>query len=394
MDKKRINRDADAIERQQRLEILRARYSYRTTSERLAPFRRLFTYLSYILQILSASLAAGGVLLLSKYFANSVFFVVGFTVVLLLALEAFKRRAYSEFNRQRVSGERVLFTIVLFCALSAGASVLSSKLGAPHLVEFLAVSPPPADIHKIKDDHAAEVASVTAYWRKMQAEADAHLADIKTAASRKNGSIRSHAVAAFGAASNRAGRYQDSLAKYTAAVYVRQADAINKAEAEALQAEAVFVAWRSSFGFWVAWLSIGFEALFFALLYWLADFDARELNEIKAEFKDAPKENIKYKALKTKDATKDGIKDAIKDAAFNNQDAAQIGFNRQNKDDIKDGVIIPPVPPKKAPRVQIVIDGGKVKQYTLGGLKNLINASTPERAAELAPYLKKLKNYE
>lgn len=388
MDKRQINANADALFNSDRVQKIAKKYQYRTTAERLAPFRSLFVFFSYLLQVLSALLAAGGVLVLSQMFAASFVIVGGITVILLLLLEAAKRLSYDTLNTQRIAGEKINKAVLLFCVLFAGCSVLSSKLGAPYTVEFFAVAPSIADTSAIKAEAQIKATASAAYWQQLSNQAKAE-ADRIHAANNWRGVTSRNARPAQLAAVQRAAAYKDSLIKSAQIIQADLRQNIKKAEATHAEQLATFRAWRSSFAFWVAWLSVAFELSFFASLWFLANYDGRLLLEFKAS-KEPIKDKVKDKVKRVKDT----VKDTVKEAVFNSQDAAPIGFNKQDKVQVKDGVIIPPVPPKKAPRVQIVIDGGKVKQYTLGGLRNLIKASKPERAAELSQYIKKLKNYE
>ena len=397
MDKRQINNAADALFNSERVQKIAQKYQFRTTAERLAPFRSLFVFSSYLLQVLSALLAAGGVLMLSRTFATSFAIVGGVSVLLLVLLEAAKRLSYDTLNTQRISGEPINKTVVFFCLIFAGCSVVSSKLGAPHTVEFFAVAPAKIDTAAINARFDLNEAAAVAYW---QGKAEASLAEaeqIKSDANRR-GVLRSLAVAPYTKAKAAAISAQDSLLKYSAIINADRRAAINQATLADVAAFNVFASWRGSFAVWLAWLSVAFEISFFCVLWFLANYDGRLLLEYKAATAAPVKDDIKTRLNTIKDEVKDAIKDTFKDEVkepvFNSKDGAKIGFNRQDKDEVKDGVIIQPVPPQKLPRVQIEIDGGKVKRYTAGGLKNLIRASKPERAAELIEYLKKLQNYE
>jgi hypothetical protein len=78
----------------------------------------------------------------------------------------------------------------------------------------------------------------------------------------------------------------------------------------------------------------------------------------------------------------------------------EIGFGKHKdkvkevKDEPADGSIKRPTPPEKNPRVWVKLENGRFKDYTIGGLNNVIKGSKKERAEQLKIYLIKLQNFK
>jgi hypothetical protein len=392
MNKEQINDEADLLAKKERLEKLQKKYSFRTNSERLEPFYKMFIGLSFGLQILSAIFAAGGVLLLSAVFSKSFGVVIIATIALLLLLEAFKRISYDEYNRQRNSKEQISKTILIFCAVGASLSVCSSYLGAPHAIKFFSAEPDLIDIELIKENNSQKLAQNSAYWGKLGAEAERQ-AKLINENNNRRGVTRSRAVKAEQAQFNLIKNYKDSLVKYAAIIQAGERSEIQAAKNKNKELKSINKDWIVTFGNYSAFASLGFEVVLFLTLFWCSNFEKRELKEAKTLIKEPTK--------KAKRSIKDVIKEKVKNVSNDTPEASLVTNNiqiKQGKEESKgeprEGDIVPPVGKQKVPRIWVSLDDGeRLELCRKSEINNHIRGNDPERAKHFEKYLIKLNNW-
>ena len=321
MNKEQINDEADLLAKKERLEKLEKKYKFRTEAERLKPFFKIFVGLSFLLQILSALFAAGGVLLLSGKFAHSFGLIVVITIILLLIVESFKRLSYNEFNRQRNSTEKMSNTTILFCIAAASLSVSSSYINAPYTISFFSAPPELVDTSQINNNFKQQLAANIGYWAKLNNESKKAAKELKEDQTSSSGTTYWHALGTLTEMKAQQNGYKDSLVKYASVIQAANRLDINEAKTENKKRVKSSLSWVASFGSYSALASLGFEVTLFLLLLWCSNFEKREIKEAQTLTKGTVKSPLK--------TIKDKVKKVVKDTLETTPEASLVTNSMQ-----------------------------------------------------------------
>jgi hypothetical protein len=410
MKKEQINDGADLLEREARVQKLAQKYAYRTESERLMPFFRLFSGLTLPIQALSALFASGGVLLLLSIFNNNFGLIFIIAVGALILLEFLKRLSYNEYNRQRNSTENISKSILIFCLTFAGLSVGSSYVGAPYAVEFFAAPPVLVDTSEINNNFDARVLASASYWSGLSASAKLRADDIH----KKNNWLGVTVKGAREAEQNERKlitAFSDSLTRAASIIRTDQRSTVAAAIAENKERSGTNAGWVASLGWWLAGTSLLLELSLFLILFWCSDYEKRELSEGEFLINNSLKKHVTE--LKDKvNAVKDKIKDELKTVVTTGGSGSLTSNSMQikqrkdkDKNEVKeelkegptDGQIDGPTGRQRSARIWVTIDGA-LQLCRPGDLRNHIRGNekteNKTRAAELKTYLTKLENFK
>lgn len=376
---------------QKKHEAKKRKFEPKTKNQRLKPVFYILTATWLLCQFGSALMASTGFIHLAITQLNNPYFSIPLVLLFCGFLEYAFNRLNNTIQEQKLDDETAVSPIlyVLVCLFGCIYAV-SSFLGTPYAVEFLAAKPKYNNIELIKLD----------YDKLIKADTTIKNQDIFMASN----TVKSHFVAyrkrdckgcpyrlrstAVKPHSKKEAR-RDSLIKakevVLAVLMSDKKDAVKLAKEENKVMESEFTAWCGSFGFGLSLLTLVLILIFLPSYAWCAKYERDEVqdNETILTMQGGEKGKVVVKESKVEDKDEGQRTPKVVD----NQDAAPIGFAvaGAKEGDIDKGE------GRKHDRVWCMVSGNLVLR-TIGQMNTLINGqSTKQRIDHLTNLRNKLK---
>lgn len=316
----------EEIKKDSRAKYLQDKYKNKPYHQKWKPLRISSTPTTIGIQVLTSILAcalpAWGVQIItgSWYYG----FLAG--GVLMFVLEYWKRYIVNNTTisiiQYRFNGAKFPISSLLVALLFVGASMASSGIGTPILVENFAPMPVKPSEEAIKAPFNERKAQAVQYWQEVKESALSKAKEVHTKNNWKGITVRG-ARASVLAYEMQAKASTDSLNAALAKIDVEQSAALSKANEDYITATDSRTTQKSSLGYWLMFVTLFLELCFIGCYAWLNYYDFREAAELGLVSAGSTEESNRRGTIKPKE---------VKESTVAHQRTVNaIGFNQEGK---------------------------------------------------------------
>ena len=241
----------------------------KTKAERQKPVYYTMLLIGFFCQVVSFVLASSGVLflLVENFNSSTGWVLIVLSVVLLLLIESFVFVMLRAYHAERLDDGKVNKSTFVLLLFSFSISTPLTYVGTPAAVSLFAANPVLIDLSEIDQTFESTIKADNAEFSEQIAAATKQADDIHNKNSYKGKTSRK-ARATEQAYISQKLRLENALIDKTAQTQGERKQALKQATIENDRRQAEHVAFCSSFGFWLAWVTVGAMLVLFGVKWY------------------------------------------------------------------------------------------------------------------------------
>jgi len=241
----------------------------KTKAERQKPIYYTMLLIGFFCQVVSFVLASSGVLflLVENFNSSTGWVLIVLSIILLLLIESFVFVILRAYHAERLDDGKVNKSTFLLLCFAFCFSTPLTYVGTPAAVSLFAANPVLIDLSKIDQTFESIIKADNVQFSEQIAAATKQADDIHNKNSYKGKTSRK-ARATEQAYISQKLRLENTLIDKTAQTQGERKQALKQATIENDRRQAEHVAFCSSFGFWLAWVTVGSMLVLFGVKWY------------------------------------------------------------------------------------------------------------------------------